>query len=98
MGGVSGSSAKVIARQLAIIVTAFSMRLLMTNGTIGTWAYTTSFTQARYDQSAIVYNGYLYITGGRSGTSANDCTAADPYGAYLCNGNQYTQFDFVREF
>jgi N-acetylneuraminic acid mutarotase len=34
------------------------------NGTIGTWTATTSFTTARYGHTSVVYNGYLYVIGG----------------------------------
>jgi prepilin-type N-terminal cleavage/methylation domain-containing protein len=33
-------------------------------GTVGTWATTTALTSAIYDHSAVVYNGYIYTTGG----------------------------------
>ena len=56
-----------------------------TNGSLGTWSYVTTFTQARYLLSGDVYNGNLYISGGTSGTSLNDCTATTDY----CTGIQY---------
>jgi N-acetylneuraminic acid mutarotase len=34
------------------------------NGTLGAWAATTSFTEARSSQVTIIYNGYMYVTGG----------------------------------
>lgn len=34
------------------------------DGTIGAWANTSSFTTNRTDLSAVVYNGYLYLAGG----------------------------------
>jgi N-acetylneuraminic acid mutarotase len=34
------------------------------NGTIGTWSATTSFTTAREGHTSVVYNGYLYVIGG----------------------------------
>ena len=48
-------------------------------------SYVSGFTQARYYQSAVVYNGFLYMMGGRSSSSANDCTAASDD----CSGVQY---------
>ena len=41
------------------------------NGTIGSWAYTTSFTNARYFHGSVAANGYLYIIGGIGATSGN---------------------------
>ena len=40
------------------------------NGTVGAWATTASFNTARFGQGAVAYNGYLYSTGGGTGTSA----------------------------
>jgi hypothetical protein len=53
------------------------------NGTIGAWHYThnstddgttfvSGFTTGRYDFSAEVYNGYVYIIGGFGGSNLND--------------------------
>ncbi len=42
------------------------------NGTIGTWTATTSFATARSSHTSVVYNGYLYVMGGNSGTPLND--------------------------
>jgi len=36
------------------------------NGTLGSWHATTSFTTARTSQAATAYNGYIYIMGGQS--------------------------------
>jgi hypothetical protein len=69
------------------------------NGTIGTWNYTaggsscstwalpcsTGFIQGRYQQTSMVYNGYLYIIGGEATSSGNDCTSTNLY----CNGVQF---------
>ena len=41
-----------------------------TNGTIGAFTATTSFTTARYSHTSVVYNGYLYVIGGYNGTAA----------------------------
>ena len=43
------------------------------NGTLGTWAATTSFTTGRSEDGGVAYNGYLYIMGGQgSGGDLND--------------------------
>ncbi len=34
------------------------------NGTLGTWAATTSFTDNRRNASTVIANGYIYIMGG----------------------------------
>jgi N-acetylneuraminic acid mutarotase len=59
---------------------------LNTNGTVGTWATTTTFsptgTLARYAHSSVVYNGNMYVIGGThntantacNGTSTNACS------------------------
>src|SRR5690606_29021545 len=35
------------------------------DGTLGSWLNTTSFTSARESHTSVVYNGYLYVIGGR---------------------------------
>lgn len=40
------------------------------DGTLGSWAYTTPFTGARKDTVATAYNGFVYITGGNDSTSS----------------------------
>ena len=59
---------------------------LNSNGTIGSWASTTTFTTtsmpARDDFGTVVYNGYLYVLGGKASASTGDCTATYNY----CNG------------
>lgn len=42
------------------------------NGTIGTWAATTSFTTARNDPAITMHNGYLYVMGGFYGGNFYD--------------------------
>jgi N-acetylneuraminic acid mutarotase len=39
------------------------------NGTLGTWAATASFTTGRRSPVAAVYNGYVYLAGGQNGTN-----------------------------
>ncbi len=39
------------------------------NGTVGAWAATTNSTTARNSHTSVVYNGYLYVLGGYSGSS-----------------------------
>ncbi|HWT40447.1 MAG TPA: hypothetical protein VN081_04240 [Dongiaceae bacterium] len=41
------------------------------NGTIGSWASTTGFTNGRSNFSSLVYNGYLYVVGGHNSSSTN---------------------------
>ncbi len=41
------------------------------NGTLGSWEYTTNLNVERYENSAAVFNGMLYVIGGRSGVSPN---------------------------
>src|SRR5439155_1923549 len=41
------------------------------NGTIGAWSPTTSFTTARYGHSSVVYGGHLYVIGGNNGSVAS---------------------------
>lgn len=47
------------------------------DGSLGTWSGTTSFTTARYAHKCFVANGYFYILGGTNGsTNYNDVQAA----------------------
>jgi hypothetical protein len=39
------------------------------DGTVGTWATTTSYAAPRASQAAFAYNGYLYMTGGFDGSA-----------------------------
>jgi N-acetylneuraminic acid mutarotase len=39
------------------------------NGTIGSWAATTSFTTGRSSHTSVTYNGYVYVMGGTDGTN-----------------------------
>jgi hypothetical protein len=59
------------------------------NGTIGSWAQTGTFTAtsmpARANFGAVAYNGYLYVLGGHGTSSSGDCTAT----GNLCNGTFY---------
>jgi len=64
------------------------------NGTIGKWTSTSNFTApARDAMGTVAYNGYLYMTGGHSGTSSGDCTVAGAGGGDECNGVQYAALD-----
>ena len=51
------------------------------DGSLGTWQTTSSFTNARYQPGAVVYNGYIYLMGGRNGSSTyyNDVQYAPIY-------------------
>ncbi|MDZ7744294.1 MAG: LamG-like jellyroll fold domain-containing protein [Candidatus Saccharibacteria bacterium] len=42
------------------------------NGNIGKWETTTSFSNTRHSHASTVYNGYLYVTGGWSGSTFLD--------------------------
>lgn len=42
------------------------------SGTVGSWTTTQNFTNARGEFATVVYNGYMYVMGGRNG---NDNTA-----------------------
>jgi len=39
------------------------------NGSLGTWNTTNSFTTARYGDGTVAYNGYLYVVGGYDGST-----------------------------
>ena len=58
------------------------------NGTIGDWMTTTSFTTGRYKHSSVVYNGYVYIIAGCSVSSWLGCstTLSDVQYALICTG------------
>ncbi len=62
-----------------------------TDGTLGAWKETTSFTTARYDHAAAVYNGYMYIAGGDAGNGFLDDVQYAPINADGSLGTwQYT--------
>jgi hypothetical protein len=44
------------------------------NGTVGSWAFTTSMPQVRSDMSFATYNGYIYIIGGNQGLPITSTT------------------------
>ncbi|HRY97206.1 MAG TPA: hypothetical protein P5147_27340, partial [Myxococcota bacterium] len=46
------------------------------NGTVGAWTATTSFTTARGGHTTVVYNGYLYVLGGHTGSYRSDVQVA----------------------
>ncbi len=58
------------------------------NGTIGDWMTTTSFTTGRYKHSSVVYNGYVYIIAGCSVSSGLGCSTllSDVQYALICTG------------
>jgi N-acetylneuraminic acid mutarotase len=39
------------------------------NGTLGSWSSTTSLPSGRYSHTSVVYNGYLYVIGGRTSST-----------------------------
>ncbi len=50
------------------------------NGTVGAWSATTSFSNNRFRQTSVAHNGYLYVIGGNNGVTAyNDVQAAPLY-------------------
>jgi hypothetical protein len=52
------------------VTNAVEYAKINSDGTLGTWAATTSFATGREFASADVYNGYIYISGGNDGTNA----------------------------
>jgi hypothetical protein len=53
-----------------------------TDGTIGSWSTTSSFTTARYNAATVVYNDNLYLVGGADSAAMNDVQ----YAAINSNG------------
>jgi hypothetical protein len=49
------------------------------DGTVGTWNSTSSFTTARFDLAAVATNGFLYVIGGCSATTAGNATHCQTY-------------------
>ncbi|HUD07257.1 MAG TPA: hypothetical protein VMR34_05200 [Candidatus Saccharimonadales bacterium] len=84
MGGLSDSSGNDCSS--GDFCNGVQYAQINSNGTIGTWNYTSFFAQARYALSAVAYNGYLYIMGGESGSSGNDCNNSGD----ICSGVQYS--------
>ncbi|HSX36523.1 MAG TPA: hypothetical protein VLG13_00140 [Patescibacteria group bacterium] len=58
------------------------------NGAIGAWNTTTSFTTVRESPTTVVYNGYLYIVGGKKATSDTACSSI---ASIFCSDVQYAQ-------
>ncbi len=54
------------------------------NGSVGTWSYTTAMPAFRYDFSAVAYNGYLYAIAGQ--TTGNTATSSVIYAPMNSNG------------
>jgi hypothetical protein len=46
--------------------------VINSDGTLGTWATTTSFATARDHMGFLAYNGYVYMTGGYTGSAQSD--------------------------
>ena len=69
----------------------------ISGGTIGSWTATTVFPTSpvvmppRSDFSTVVYNGYLYVIGGKGTASTGDCNSAGLCGgvfdALICTGS-----------
>lgn len=54
------------------------------DGTVGTWSSTSNFSNARTAAAGVVYNGYLYIMGGCTGTNSQ------------CNGSFYNDVQYAK--
>ncbi len=68
LGGATSSSVSTNDVQYAPI---------NSNGTVGTWTATTTFTTGRNGLSAVAYNGYAYVLGGNdNSTTYNDVQSA----------------------
>ncbi|HSX37011.1 MAG TPA: hypothetical protein VLG13_02755, partial [Patescibacteria group bacterium] len=61
---------------------------LDSSGNTGTWNTTTSFSIARSGHTSVIYNGYLYIIGGKEGASNTSCKNTG-LGSLYCNDVQY---------
>jgi len=83
---VMGGYATTSRGDCSVICNGVFYAPINSNGTVGAWTATTSFTAttmpARWVFSTVAYNGYLYVMGGAGGTSSGDCTAASS----MCNG------------
>jgi hypothetical protein len=75
IGGYNGSS----------YITTTHYAPLSTTGTIGTWNTTAALNTASGDAGVAIYNGYMYVVGGETGTS-NTFTAVVQYAAINSNG------------
>lgn len=63
---------------------------LNTDGTVGSWASTTSFSVARANHSSAVYAGYLYVFGGQHATSDTLCNGT---ASNYCSDVQYAKIN-----
>ncbi len=84
-GGQNGAAA-------ASTFTTVYKAKINTNGSLSSWATTTSFTNPRYDHGSIAYNGYLYVIGGCKQLAAligNNCVNA----ASMLTDYQYAQIN-----
>lgn len=66
LGGLDGSGATTTSVEYA---------KLNADGTVGSWAATTSLPGARRQFQAVVANGYVYVIGGRDGSNVAQSTA-----------------------
>lgn len=64
LGGCSASSAGTCTNYLNDV----QVGRIESNGTIGSWQTTTSFTTARHSHRAVISGNYIYISGGTTGT------------------------------
>ncbi len=54
------------------------------DGTVGAWTATNSFTTPRSGHTSVAYNGYLYVIGGYDGSTYNDVPYAQINADALC--------------
>jgi N-acetylneuraminic acid mutarotase len=73
-GHQTGAGQIVITSQVISQVNSVQYAPIKADGTLGSWAATTSFTNGRAFHQAAAYNGYMYILGGgiTSGASYDD--------------------------
>jgi hypothetical protein len=57
------------------------------NGSIGAWATTTALPSATYSHSAVVNNGYIYVTGGATSTTTGGGTSTVSYAPINSTGS-----------
>lgn len=88
IGGSNGSS-----------LTSVEYARINANGTLGSWAVLTStpLTTARRQQGSVVYNGYVYVTGGFSSSALNSVEYAKILNTGTIGGwNAASSFNLAR--
>ncbi len=71
-GGQNGAGAS------ATYATVYKAQVNISNGSLGGWTTTTSFSTQRYDHGTVITNGNLYVIGG--------CSSRSTLGTLNCNG------------